>query len=121
MNVLYRSGLLLLIGLASTGGICQEATGSGVTFSAIPGTTSIVVTFPVAPSKEQSTITLSGRATTARVADPNEPVLFSGRVMRMADFVAAVSSSNGAVLHPHIPEKRSHETNPLTPPSPPKD
>jgi len=61
-------------------------------------------------------VVLSGIATTARIADPNELVVFSGRVMRMADFVAAVSSSSEAVQHPHIPEKRSREKDQQVPP-----
>jgi hypothetical protein len=41
-------------------------------------------------AKNTDTIVLSGVATTARIADPNEPVVFNGYVMRMSDFVAAV-------------------------------
>jgi hypothetical protein len=66
-------------------------------------------------------VVLSGIATTARVADPNELVVFSGRVMRMADFVAAVSSSNEAVQHLRTPEKRNHEKDQQVPPSKPLD
>jgi hypothetical protein len=61
----------------------------------------------------------TGVASTARIADPNEPVVFSGRVMKMADFVAAVSSSNEVIQHLHSQEKRSRETAPPTPPSKP--
>jgi hypothetical protein len=61
----------------------------------------------------------TGVASSARIADPNEPVVFSGRVMKMADFVAAVSSSSEAIQHLRSQEKRSRETAPPTPPSQP--
>ena len=58
---------------------------------------------------DRDTIVVSGISTTARIADPNEKVVFNGRVMRMADFVAAVSSSSASVQRLHSPEKHSHE------------
>ena len=71
------------------------------------------------PTQPKDTIVFSGVATTAHVADPNEQVVFSGRVMRMADFVAAVSSNSGAVQRLHTPEKRNRETDqPTQPPQP---
>lgn len=70
--------------------------------------------------KNNDVVVLTGVATTARIADPNEPVVFNGRVMRMADFVAAVSSSNGAVQRLHNPEKQNHEKDQPVPPSKPK-
>ncbi|MGA2987033.1 MAG: hypothetical protein ABSG32_24810 [Terriglobia bacterium] len=57
----------------------------------------------------EDVVVLAGVATTARIADPNERVVFNGHVMRMADFVAAVSSGNEVVRHLHIQEKRNHE------------
>jgi len=77
-------------------------------------------TSPTAAQEKEAkpdTVVLSGVATTARVADPNERVVFSGRVMRMADFVAAVSSSIEEVQRLRNLEKRSRETAPPTPPS----
>jgi hypothetical protein len=67
--------------------------------------------------KKQEVVVVSGVATRAHIADPNEPVVFSGRVMRMADFVAAVSSSTEAVRHLRNQEKHSRETTPPAPPS----
>jgi hypothetical protein len=73
---------------------------------------------PPQPQKEDIVVH-SGIATTARIADPNERVVFSGHVMRMADFVAAVSSSSEAVQRLHNQEKRNREKDPLTrPPQP---
>jgi len=71
------------------------------------------------PSKDNDTVVMSGVATTARIADPNEQVVFNGRVMRMADFVAAVSSSTEAVPRPHNPEKRNREKDQPIPQSKP--
>lgn len=62
------------------------------------------------------TVVLSGVVTTARIADPNERVVFNGHVMRMADFVAAVSSSNEAAQRLRTPEKRNREKDQPTPP-----
>jgi len=64
-------------------------------------------------------VVLSGTATRARIADPNERVVFSGRVMRMADYVAAVSSSTEAVQRLRIQEMRNREKDQPTPPSKP--
>lgn len=69
--------------------------------------------------RKDDVVVFSGVATTARIADPNERVVFSGHVMRMADFVAAVSSSSEAVQRLHTPETRNHEKAPPTPPSKP--
>ena len=76
------------------------------------------VTAPADQTKTD-TIVLSGVATTARIADPNEPVVFSGYVMRMSDFVAAVSSNSEAVQHLRTPETRSREKDQPVPPSKP--
>jgi hypothetical protein len=70
---------------------------------------------------DEDVVVLSGVATTARIADPNEKVVFSGQVMRMADFVAAVSSSNAAAQRLRTPETRSHEKERPTPPSKPSN
>jgi hypothetical protein len=70
-------------------------------------------------AKKTDTIVLSGVAITARIADPNEPVVFNGYVMRMSDFVAAVSSNSEAVQHLRNPETRSREKDQPVPPSKP--
>lgn len=74
---------------------------------------------PKSESSQQHVVVLSGIAKTARIADPNERVVFSGRVMRMADYVAAVSSSSEAAQRLHIPEKHNPEKDQPTPPSKP--
>lgn len=123
----YRFGLLLVgISLASISALCQQATPAGYT---VLGTSTVKVTItqeqpisqPVMVQPASDTVVLSGTATTARIADPNEPVLFSGRVMRMADFVAAVSSNNAAAQHPRTPEMRNREKDQPVLPSKPKD
>jgi hypothetical protein len=78
---------------------------------------------PQQPPKEVTvkgtdTIILSGTAKTARIADPNERVVFSGRVMRMADFVAAVSSSTEGVQRLRNQEMHNRETGQPAPPAP---
>lgn len=130
MNALYRSGLLLLLlGLVPVSVVCQQTTPAKNYTVLGASTVTVAVT---APSQEQppapavtpepsDTVVLSGTATTARIADPNEPVVFSGRVMRMADFVAAVSSSNAAVQRLHTPEMRNHEKVQPVPPLPPSN
>jgi hypothetical protein len=65
------------------------------------------------------TVVLSGTATNARIADPNERVIFSGYVMRVADFVAVISSSTAEVQHLRTPEKHNHEKDQPTAPSRP--
>jgi hypothetical protein len=129
MNAFYRSGLLLLIGLASIAAVCQQAT-PPTAYTAMSGTSTVKVTIPTMPEEQSTapsvtassdTVVLSGTATTARIADPNEPVVFSGRVMRMADYVAAVSSNNAAAQHPRTPEMRNREKVQPVPPSPPSN
>lgn len=125
MKTLYRLGLSVLVTLAPLGAFSQQpessahSTGS-VSYSVVPGTSIVVFTVPAA-QKGQPTITLSGIATTARIADPNERVLFSGHVMRMEDFVAAVSSSSAEVPRPRIPVTHNRETDQPIPQSLPKD
>ena len=108
--------LLLLVLLAATPIAAQE-----------PQATSTPQSSPVAPATQKSAdkgtdvVVFSGVATTARIADPNERVVFNGRVMRMADFVAAVSSSSGAIQNLRIPEKHNRETVQPTPPSKPSN
>lgn len=133
MKTLYLLGLPPLI-LTSVVAICQQppqstpytVLGNSTSYTAL-GNSTIKVTIPAPPDEHAAatvapdTVVLSGTAKTARIADPNEPVVFSGRVMRMADFVAAVSSSSAAAQHPHIQEMRSHETDRPAPQSSPPD
>ncbi len=72
---------------------------------------------PAKATSATSTVVLSGVATTARIADPNERVVFSGFVMRMADFVAVTSLSNAAEQHLRNQEMHNRETTPPTAPS----
>ena len=76
---------------------------------------------PPQNQKNEDVVVLSGIATTARIADPNEKVVFNGHVMRMADFVAAVSSSSEVLQRLRTPEKRNRETDQPIPPLKPSD
>src|ERR1700730_9703545 len=77
---------------------------------------------PANPSQVQNNANVvisSGVATTGRVADPNERIVLNGYVVRMADFVAQVSSNTEAVQRLHTPETHSHEQVEPIPPSHP--
>jgi hypothetical protein len=74
-----------------------------------------------AAQKNDEVIVLSGVATTAHIADPNERIVFSGRVMRVADFVAAVSASSEAVQHLRTQEKQNREKAQPVPPLKPSN
>jgi|SRR5580704_3334977 hypothetical protein len=71
------------------------------------------------PGQPAGTVVFSGVSTKAHIADPNERVAFNGQVMRMADFVAAVSSGNEAVQRLRNPEKHNREKDQPTQPSQP--
>lgn len=76
----------------------------------------------VASTQTQNTddvVVFSGTATTAKIADADQPVVVSGRVMRMADFVAAFSASTSAAQRLHTQETHNHETNQQAPQSQP--
>lgn len=62
-------------------------------------------------------VVLEGTATTARILDPDSKIVFSGYVMRVADFAAMVSANNEAVQHLRSLEKHNHEIAPPVPPS----
>lgn len=105
-------------------GVCmaqQSDKPTTITLSGVTSTTVVsgaVITLPNNPleaQKNDDVIVLSGVATTARIADPEERVVFNGRVMRMADYVAAVSSSTEAVQHLHTQEMRNREKDQPTP------
>jgi hypothetical protein len=77
---------------------------------------------PASPPQVQNNanvVVSSGVATTGRVADPNERIVLNGYVVRMADFVAQVSSNTEAVQRLHTPETHSHEQVGPIPPSHP--
>ena len=123
MNALYRSGLLLLLlGLVPVSVVCQQTTptknytvlGASTVTVAVPAPSQAATVPPQRLRRSHRYRCAFWTATTARIADPNEPVVFSGRVMRMADFVAAVSSSNAVVQRLHTPEMRNHETSPAS-------
>src|SRR5438309_1616170 len=65
----------------------------------------------------EQTIVLSGTATTARIADPAEQVVVNGQVMKMSDFVAAVSSSTAAVQRLHTQETHTRGSDSQAAPS----
>jgi hypothetical protein len=120
VNRFYRSGLppTLLLLLSCIPVLCQEKP-QNPSFLAMSDVSAVKVTISdpaqsiqsaiSGTTENPSTIVLSGVASTARIADPNERVVFNGRVMRMEDFVAAVSSSSAVAQHPRSPEKRNHE------------
>ena len=71
---------------------------------------------PAPGQKDDNVVVLSGIATTARIADPNERVVFNGQVMRMADFVAEVSSNNEAAQRLRNLEKQNSSSSPQVAP-----
>jgi hypothetical protein len=73
------------------------------------------------PPQAQDVVVLSGVAKTAKIADPNDRVVFNGFVMRVADFVAAVSSSSEALQRLRTPETHNHESHQPTPPLKPSN
>ena len=122
MTTFYRIGLCLLALFTCIVAVCQQIPSS----TPISGGSTIKVTIPSEQQAHPATpmsaasdgvVVLSATATTARIADPNEPVVFSGHVMRMADFVAAVSSSSATEQRPHTPETHNHEKVPPVPQS----
>jgi hypothetical protein len=129
MNIFYRSGLFILGIVLSTSAFGQQQPPPN-SYIVVSGNSSVKVTIAQLPDSQPvptntrpapDTVVLSGTATTARIADPNEPILFSGRVMRMADFVAAFSSNNAAAQHPRTPEMHNREIVQPVPPSPQSD
>jgi len=120
MKTFFKLGLALLIAFVPFVSVNAQQPDQSTT---APSGTSVKVTVPAdanSPATPANTIVLSGTASTARIADPNEPVVFTGRVMRMADYVAAMSASTAAEQHLHIQEMHNRETNPPTQPSPPR-
>lgn len=109
MNSFCRLGLCLVVAFTTISVLSQEGTHKDKSQTQTQKQT------PVAK------VVLTGTASTAHIADPNERVVFNGRVMRMADFVAAVSSSNEAIQRLRTQEMRSREKDLPTPPSPPSD
>src|ERR1039457_4281266 len=94
MKTLYRFGLPLLLAVTSLSSLsswCQQ------------------------PSP--NTVAVSEKSTTVRIADPNELVNVNGRVMRVADYVAVLSSSTLWGQHLRIPEKQTPSDSPQAPPA----
>jgi hypothetical protein len=90
MKTLYRFGLFFLTVSISTFVLAQQ------------------------PTQQQATkiVSVSAKTTTARIADPDELVNVNGKVMRVADVVAILSSSTLLVQHPHTPEKQNSSDAP---------
>lgn len=99
----------LAIVLLVSASICASAQTpqSSTTFTAAPSNHQVALSDKVSIS---DTVVLSGTSTTGRIADPNEKVVFSGYVMRVADFVEAVSSNTEEIQRLHTPEMHNHET-----------
>lgn len=70
----------------------------------------------VQSARADQSIVLSGVATDAHIADPEDKIVFNGHVMRVGDYVAAVSASTEAVRRLRSPEKHNRESVPPTPP-----
>lgn len=123
MNTLYKFGLSLAIASVSLipGAAQQQSTPPAK--QVLSGST-ISITIPAVNSESKAsggnTVVLSGTASSARIADPNAPVVFTGRVMRMADYVAAVSASSAEEQHLHIQEMRNRGTDQPAPQSRPQ-
>jgi hypothetical protein len=66
-------------------------------------------------------VVMSGPATTAKIADPDTPIVFNGYVMRVADFAAMVSANSEAVQRLRNQETHNRETAQPTPLSKPSN
>lgn len=121
--------LPVLIVLLSLAALCQQAPSADQKYIAMTdasaGQVTIMQSQPtqtaVTEAQTADHIVLSGVASTARIADPNERVVFNGRVMRMQDFVAAASASSVTEPRLHSPEKHNREKAQPVPQSPPSD
>jgi len=71
-----------------------------------------VPTQVVVPAQIEHRIVLSSESSTVRVADPNETVAINGRILRVADVVAVLSSDNLSGLHPRSQEKQTPASSP---------
>jgi len=75
--------------------------------------------FTQEPSTQQQAVkivSVSAKTTTARIAAPDELVNVNGKVMKVADVVAVLSSSTLLELRLHIPEKQNSSDVPQNPP-----
>lgn len=61
-------------------------------------------------------VSASAKTTTARIAAPDETVNVNGKLMRVADVVAILSSDTLLELRPHSPEKQNSSDAPRTQP-----
>jgi hypothetical protein len=108
MNRLLLSLPLCLLGAVSVGQQTQQ--------SALPAsqvaTTAITVKIP-----EAQTVVLSDNTSTVRIAEPNELIGVNGHIIRVADFMASLSSDSALVQHLHNLEKQNSSSSPQTPPA----
>lgn len=79
--------ILAVIGTSGTAGYAQEKSPP----SATSAQNQVSVTGNI---KQSDRVVLSSESTTVRVADPNETVAINGRVMKVADLMAVLSSDN---------------------------
>jgi hypothetical protein len=70
------------------------------------------------PAQQQATkiVSVSAKTTTARIAAPDELVTVNGKVMKVADVVAVLSSSTLLEQRLRIPEKQNSSDVPQNPP-----
>jgi len=73
------------------------------------------------PPASEGMVIMSGPASTAKIADPNTPIVFNGYVMRVADFAAMVSANSEAVQRLRNQETHNRETAQPTPLSKPSN
>src|SRR5579872_2644116 len=90
----------------------------GLSFLAILISTSVLAQQPTQPqpAKTGSTVSVSAKTTTARIAGPDELVNVNGKVMRVADVVAILSSSTLWEPRLRTPEKQNSSDAPQTRP-----
>lgn len=63
-------------------------------------------------SQPTQTVTVSAKASSARIASPNEQVAINGRLVSIGDLMAALSSDTIQEQNPRNPETRSRESHP---------
>ena len=101
MNTLYRSGLLLLIGVMPVIVFSQDTKAQG--------------------DKGSGLVSFSGITTNAKAVSWDDPVSLDGRVVRLRDLwvLASGLSDSSAALNLHIPATKTPAGSELTP-QPPK-
>jgi hypothetical protein len=99
MNVSFRIGLSLVAILASLSAFAQQPVHQQNSSQPSP-----------------SVVSVSAKTTTARVAAPDELVNVNGKVMRVAEVVAILSSSTLSEPHPRNLEKQNSSGAPQSRP-----